>query len=86
MAAWRNRIGAPSLVTTRSPRAALPRVRPRHRVSKAMKYPSHHDGSRTSTMVRATQSGTTTSLACPSRATANSPARMPATTTTMSIR
>jgi len=37
MAAWRNRMGAPSLVTTRSPRAALPRVRPRHSVSKAMK-------------------------------------------------
>ena len=35
MAAWRKVMGPPSVVTTRSPRAALPTVRPRQSVSSA---------------------------------------------------
>ena len=39
MAAWRKVMGPPSVVTTRSPSAALPTVRPRHSVSNATGYP-----------------------------------------------
>ena len=84
MAAWRNRTGAPSLVTTRSPMAALPGVRPRHSVSKATGYTNSTAKKANSTkMPDAVEPNPPLAAAAPAMATAM---RMPAWITVSSSR